>query len=286
MNSNLIAKELWVKAIQLLRNDDFNKNDHYGNFNSFEFYGYHLLNYKAQWKLIQKFGTSTLSGPFKGLIFPVPDLQENLDALLGKDGGAAFITKYLLGTYESELHPIIESIKHNQYDAVVDIGCSLGYYAAGFGKIFQNAEIHAYDANEEIREKLKELIHLNGISDRTHFGNYWTGEYFEKLKDKKSLVFCDIEGAEIELLDPVKFPELKNIDVIVEMHDIFNPKISSTLIDRFSQTHQITTIPNRTYNFTLPEEANILTDLELSAVLNEMRGGPTPWAFFKSHKNV
>src|SRR6478672_6897407 len=58
-------------------------------------------------------------GPFKGMKYP------GVNSV-----GSALIPK-LLGSYERELHPLIDSICAGQYDQVVDIGCAEGYYAVG-----------------------------------------------------------------------------------------------------------------------------------------------------------
>lgn len=285
MNTSEIAKQLWAKTLFEFNPNDFERNNHLALLENFEFYAYHVLNYKAQWKLIEKFGPVVLSGPFKGLLFPTPEVIHDLESLLGKDGGSAFISKYLLGTYESELHTAIQLISKNQYDSVVDIGCSLGYYAAGFAKIFENAHIYAYDANPNIQSMLKALIEKNKLSSRVTLGEIWTDEHFEKIKNQKALIFCDIEGAELELLNPNRNATLKNFDFIIEMHDVFNESISHEICQRFAASHNIEVYKNNSYQFKLPVEACILTDLELSAVLNEMRGGATPWALLRSKLN-
>lgn len=286
MNTSEMTKQLWAKALFEFNPNNFEDNNHLGLFESFEFYAYHILNYKSQWKLIENFGPVVLSGPFKGLKFPMPEIINNLESLLGKDGGSAFISKYLLGTYESELHKPILSISNNEYDSVVDLGCSLGYYAAGLGKMFPNAHIHAYDANPKIKDSLSALINENELSSRTTFGDFWRNEHFEIIKNQRSLIFCDIEGAEIDLLDPSKNDMLKDFDFIVEMHDVFNKSISKEICRRFENSHQIEVYKNNSYEFNLPPESQVLTDLELSAVLNEMRGGETPWALLRSKSRI
>lgn len=285
MNTVELTKKLWMKTLLNFDHNNFENSNYAGIFDEFEFYSYHILNYHAQWKLISKYGPIVLSGPFKGLRFPIPEVITDIPQLLGKDGGAAFISKYLLGTYESELHAPIHRISGNQYECVVDLGCSLGYYAAGFAKIFESAEIFAFDANPGIKQKLSELILLNDFSSRIKIGDLWTHEHFNLTAGKKSLVFCDIEGAELDLLDPSKNNEIKKCDFIIELHDVFNPSISKEIVTRFSTTHEIEIFRNNQYKFNLPPEASILTDLELAAVLNEMRGGPTPWALLTSKSN-
>ncbi len=282
MNELDLAKKIWVKSLQEFNLEDFNQNDHLSLLENFEFYSYHLLNYQAQWKLIENFGPIVLSGPFQGLIFPLPQVIHDVDHLLGKNGGASFISKYLLGTYESELHSAIQEISNNDYEVIVDLGCSLGYYAAGFGRMFPSSMIYAYDNNEDAITLCKELIAHNGMLERTKFGGLWFPSDFQTVANKRALVFCDIEGAELDLFNMDSIENLKHADLIIESHDVFNPKISSEILRKFELTHDFQIYRNNQYKFNLPEQSKILTDLELAACLNEMRNGDTPWILLKS----
>jgi hypothetical protein len=57
------------------------------------------------------------NGPFKGLRYPSVHTF-----------GSALFPK-LLGSYESELHPVLGGMMGNGYTTVVDIGCGEGYCA-------------------------------------------------------------------------------------------------------------------------------------------------------------
>ena len=52
-------------------------------------------------------------------------------------------------------------------------------------------------------------------------------------------MFCDIEGTELELLDPEIAPALKSMDLIVETHECLRAGITDALFTRFSATHDI-----------------------------------------------
>ena len=49
----------------------------------------------------------------------------------------------------------------------------------------------------------------------------------------------DIEGGEVDLLDPQSVPQLQHADILVETHDAFVAQATDTLIDRFWRTHQV-----------------------------------------------
>ena len=99
-----------------------------------------------------------------------------------------------------------------------------------------------------------------------------------KLSEAKSFIFCDIEGAEMYVFDPVKCPEILNYDFMIEIHDTAEKNISDELIKRFEDTHDVTVIhsqkrePNKFVEF-LSTEDRILA-------LEELRGEEC-WGYFK-----
>ena len=40
----------------------------------------------------------------------------------------------LLGSYEAELHPVVEQVISRSYPTVIDVGCAEGYYAIGLAR--------------------------------------------------------------------------------------------------------------------------------------------------------
>lgn len=59
------------------------------------------------------------------------------------------------------------------------------------------------------------------------------------------LVFCDIEGAERDLLDPVAEPALAGMDIIVESHECLVPGINAELQRPYF-------LPDRVLSYMLP----------------------------------
>ena len=51
----------------------------------------------------------------------------------------------LIGSYEEEVHLIIEEIIRRRYSIVVNIGCAEGYYAVGFALRIPDAIVYAFD---------------------------------------------------------------------------------------------------------------------------------------------
>ncbi len=170
-----------------------------------------------------------LSGPFKGLRY------------LDEASGSALLPK-LLGTYEAALHPWIDEVLSESYNTLIDVGCAEGYYAVGLAQACPDVNVFAYDLNPNARELCRRLAELNGVKDRVEIGMECGERELGQHIREKTLIICDIEGAEFELLDPQKTPELKKCDLIIEAHDFINPDITPTLKQRFQSTHRIETV--------------------------------------------
>lgn len=242
--------------------------------------------YSAQFKLYQACQGRVTAGPFRGMLFPPPRTAASLDDLMPVAGGAFNIGGLLLGSYEAELHEPIETLlSTSRYDTVVDVGCSLGYYAVGIAMRQPSAYVHARDTHAAMLEHVRELAAINGVAERVSVGGLWRPDDFQVVRGRRALVFCDIEGAEFGLLDPAAAADLLDCDIIVEMHDVFDPRISQTLQDRFRATHDIVIMANNGPRPALPSEAATLTRHERSALLADLRLGPTPWAIMTARKH-
>lgn len=158
----------------------------------------------------------------------------------------------ILGTYEKELHSIIELIKTKQFERIIDIGAAEGYYAVGLGAFFQKdgTNIIAYETEEKGRNLLSKLAKLNHVNTIQILGECLPTNLNQQLDShKKCLVICDVEGFEVELLDPQQVPHLATASMLVEVHDQVRPGTTEQLYQRFQATHTIKEIlsGNRTW---------------------------------------
>ena len=98
-------------------------------------------------------------------------------------------------------------------------------------------------------------------------------------------MFCDIEGAEIELLDPERALALKGIDLIIESHECLISGITQTLINRFKESHQITLVQGNGQRQLKdsPQWFNNLAHLNQLLAIWEWISGVTPWLVMKVH---
>lgn len=171
-------------------------------------------------------------GPFKGMKYP-KDIKQL---------GGALIPKFL-GSYEREIHPLLEKILLNDYSEIVNIGCAEGYYAVGLGMRLKSAKVFAYDINKEALRFCEKIAHLNGVADRLFLGEFCDYKTLKTIPfTRKALIISDCEGYERELFIEEIVPLLACHDLLIEIHDGVNIETSSIIRKRFENTHLITAV--------------------------------------------
>ena len=227
-----------------------------------------LAKYRSEWlaeKVTRDLGVTVQQGPFAGM------------QLLGVAAEGCYLPKFL-GCYEMELHPFLEKMPQKNYQTIIDIGCAEGYYAVGLARLLPMATVHARDSDPRARGRCQRMAALNQVSPRVLIGGEFQGEDFDKFAGQRTLVFCDIEGAEAALLDPARYPGLAGVDVIVEMHDSPKLSVSDLMASRFARTHDVEIVRSGPRNAALPAMFANASDLDRFLAVWEWRGSPTPWA--------
>ncbi len=181
--------------------------------------------------LIANHGTVIHGGPFIGMQF------------LNKSAEGCHVAK-LLACYEQPLHKYFTPASLKRYERVINIGCAEGYYAGGIARLSETVIVDAYDTDEVARESCVNLARNNNVSDRVNVYGEFSAKNFADHVKQKCLVLCDVEGAEKELLNIDAFPDMRELDFIIESHECLVPGITEELISRFSPTHRITPIPD------------------------------------------
>lgn len=182
--------------------------------------------------LVYRFCNKTIAkGPFSGMKY-----------IFNTHGSA--LTPKILGCYERELHPFMNEIIGKKYQKIIDIGAAEGYYAVGLAYSYLKAghskfRIHAFDTNERALQSLKKLAVLNNVEDYMEIQHLCTHQEINNLSKKDSFLICDIEGAETEVLDPIKASSLYHTDMLVELHDGNDFYITDVLRQRFEKSHNL-----------------------------------------------
>ena len=216
--------------------------------------------------LISRENTKIHRGPFSGMEF------------LSESSEGCHVAK-LIGTYEQPLHLYIDTLTKTPYEKVINIGCAEGYYAVGLALRMQNTKIFAYDTNLKAQDACVELAKKNGVSDRVSVFGELKPEDFTPALLENSIIFCDIEGAEINLLNPEIAPALQDVDIIVESHECLVPGITKALKDRFEKTHDVQELADDGMRGieNPPKWFYELSHLDQLLATWEWRSGPTPW---------
>jgi hypothetical protein len=166
-------------------------------------------------------GSTVLHGPLAGMKYPVASILSRHSVPM------------LLGSYERELHEIINAALRCKYQLVVDIGSAEGYYAVGFALKGQSPVV-TFDADLGELELCKEMARLNKVEDRITARHWCSPKELRRLTaGARCFILSDCEGYETELFDEATVGVLRRSDVLIEIHgDAYEP-----LLGRFSKTH-------------------------------------------------
>lgn len=220
--------------------------------------------------LTQRIGNKVFAWPFRGME-------------LSKDVMKWHFSPTLLGTYEWEIHDAIEDAIASGVKNVINVGCAYGYYSVGFAQRLPEATIYAYDIDPNMRDHCRAMAELNGVADRVMIGERFNGEDYDRFAGEDSFVFMDIEGDEIDLLDPEKYPALKKMNIIAGLHDSIVGKASHLVPPRFTESHTIKIIKNAPFSFPLDKILGpdyVPDHFDNLIATWEARGGPTPFGIF------
>ncbi len=231
------------------------------------------LRHLAKWRsvvlentLVARSGQTVLTGPFQGMIYDVR----------ASEGSR---TARLLGAYEASLAPVIEAIIARAYALVIDVGSAEGYYAVGLARRMPGSRVLARDEDAKAQALCAALSATNGV--QVEIGGRMDHADFDICAGQPTVIICDIEGAEGDLLDPVAAPGLLQADILVEVHEGMRPGLLALLQARFAATHRITQLGRKLDDSALPAWAESLSDLDRLLLLWEWRSSPTPWLWME-----
>jgi hypothetical protein len=218
-----------------------------------------------------------MQGPFQGMKFDVPD----------------FNTAMLVGTWELELVECVDQLNCIAPSAIICIGAAEGYYAIGMAIRFPDLKVIAYEEQEKYLKFLTDLAESNGVNNVIPRGKCAPADIENTINESglKPLIICDVEGFEIELLDPQISPGLKSAYILVELHDMYVTRCEETLLDRFEKSHTSKIIYGRNRLVSdLPERLRFLrffsTTSTLVNLMNEGRPYPMKWLWLKPKNKI
>lgn len=204
------------------------------------------------------------SGPFRGMKY------------LPLSSGSALVPK-LLGVYEQELHGAFSRLLQRDYRTVIDIGCAEGYYLVGLALQLPRSALLGFDLNPRALAACRRLAEANGVAGRIRLQGRCCAESLAPVVGPRTLIVCDCEGAEVELLDPIRAQGLRQADLVVELHDWLVPGASSLIQERFGPTHCVQVISSAERDPQVLSQWATLGDEDQRLALDEFRPGPMEW---------
>jgi hypothetical protein len=226
-------------------------------------------NFRAKQALCRRFGKRVLAGPFQEMKYPYDVVMSSC-------------VPKLVGSYEEELHSVINEIIRRRYSMVVNVGCAEGYYAVGLALRMPDAIVYAFDTDPIAQHYCTNLAKLNSVFERVRVKGFCSHGDLQQLSGRDSVILCDCEGFELELLDPAAVPQLASTDILVELHEFIKPGVTDTISSRFRDTHWVTLMDTRDRD---PESYPILGNMAPAArysVLSENRPAAMQWAYLRS----
>jgi hypothetical protein len=210
---------------------------------------------------VERNGTTVKYGPFSGTIYP-------LETALGRHS-----IPMLLGTYEEELHDVIDTIAGRGYDLVIDIGSAEGYYAVGIARTL-HTNVLAYDTAPNERKLCNAAALINGVSELVKTRGLFSPSDLKLFSGKRVLCICDCEGFEAKLFTAATIPDVAKWDLLIELHGEATSKLKD-----LSWSHEVSAIMSvpRVKRYT---ELEGLGDQD--KLLSEYREGPQTWLWCDS----
>jgi hypothetical protein len=220
--------------------------------------------------------TRVLTGPFSGMAY-----------LNTADFGP--IAPKWLGSYETEIQDMVGDLCRRGYAIVANVGSAEGYYAVGFARANTASRVFAFEIDPFARRALARLAEMNGIADRIEIRDRCTWNVLNDLQSDKLLLFVDIEGAEMDLLDPGRCDALRRFDILAELHQPGEAgnkiNIEETISDRFAATHDIRRRQQTNRSEWIAANRHVwdkrLSEEEVDRATNEFRTGNQVWLWLK-----
>jgi len=205
------------------------------------------------------------AGPFAGMRYP-PRRLGDVDAAVAK----------LLGVYEREIAWVFERAIAQRVPAFIDVGCADGYYGVGMACASPATTTYAFDLAPSARELCATTAAFSGVAPRVRIGRRLTHAALAALPTDGALVLCDIEGAEVELLDAHAARLLARAVVVVEVHEDQRPGAGERLRAAFARTHDATAVAQQP-RAERPAALHGFSPQELACALHEFRDPRLHW---------
>lgn len=215
-------------------------------------------------------GGRVASGPFAGMRFSTPDLYKRL------------------GTYELEVVPLLRAIEAKCFDRIINVGAGDGYYSTGLARLFAGkVPVVAFEMASYHRGLAMLNAADNDLSAVIEVRGECTPQDFRSTvaDGRHTLVVMDVEGFEVELLDPGSVTALAGCTILFETHEREMPGSADLIGARFASSHDIQRAKSRPrqpsdwpgQSTRLRVAAGLIGQTSCLAQMNEGRHGQQEW---------
>ena len=170
-------------------------------------------------RFLRRYGFTVRAGPFVGLRFPRSTVLQMPSRV-----------PHLAGTFEAELHPVIEAIVKSRPSLLINLGAADGYYAVGMALRLPDTRVTAFEADPVRFRLCSRVARLN--ETRIDLRGLCTVEALAALDATGATVLCDVDGAEKELIDPEQVGWLRTATLLIEVHEPLAPGVTDELLER------------------------------------------------------
>jgi hypothetical protein len=213
------------------------------------------------------------SGPFMGMTLTRPTFWGDGD-----------IGSFVVGLYEQELHQSLREIMSAGINKVLNVGCAGGLYAVGLARCLPDAMIEAFDIALDAGPFVDALATANGVRNRVHFrGGCDPERLAAAVQSTPAFILMDCEGYELDLVDPVRVPGLRECVMIIETHQVDGVSTEGVLLERLSPTHEIQIVSQGPRNPHCEPALRALSNLEQWLIVNENRQYEQTWLICRPH---
>ncbi len=220
------------------------------------------------WRFLRRYGFTVRAGPFAGLRYPRSTVLQMPSRV-----------PHLAGTFEAELHPVIEAIVKSRPNLLINLGAADGYYAVGMGLRLPDAQVTAFEVDPVRFRLCSRVARLNGT--KIDLRGLCTVQALAALDATGATVLCDVDGAERELIDPERVGWLQSATLLIEVHEDLAPGVTEALRERLGPTHSLEWIEQRPHFLADPANRMFwslgLSPIQQQMILSELRPIPTPW---------
>lgn len=206
--------------------------------------------------LIDHFGPTVQSGPFRGMTLTPMTFREHLGP-------------FLLGCYEAELHPWLTAVSGRRFAQVLDVGAKFGYYAVGLSRLLPDTPVVAFDTDWWARRATREMATANRTPNVRATG-YCSPRWLDQHLAPRSFILSDCEGYEAELFALSSAPALDTATLLIEVHDNLIAGVGAGLRRRFARTHEVAEVRTGERNWGGPDLAFLSAD-DADAAIREIR---------------